>query len=319
LLRKKLIIPIKSKTDKIVPVFLPNFGCKHRCIFCNEYIATDADKLLNLEESIEFYNANNSEFQLAFYGASFTAMPLSVQEKFLVNANLYTDNIRISTIPDEIDQKKLDFLKSYNVKAIEIGVQSFYDDVLTYAKRSHNSEQAISAAKLIRANNIELGIHLMVGLPLDSKEKDIKSATIVSELQASTCRIAPTIVFKDTELEKLYLQGSYTPITLKDSVDIISDMAYILLNNGIKINRFGLHISEAMRKGGVVAGPIHESFGDLIYSEMIFKQIDNNFDYIEANLKYKNLLVGYKGVNRNRITLPITYSNEISGIDLVKL
>ncbi len=300
-------------------MFLPNYGCKHRCIFCNEYIATDADKPLNMQETLNLYNAGSSKFQLAFYGASFTAMPRDVQEKFLKEANDYTDNIRISTIPDEIDQDELDFLINYNVKAIEIGVQSFFDDVLKYAKRSHDSKDAIRAAKLIKSNNIELGIHLMVGLPFDTKEKDLKSAQKVVELGADTCRIAPTIVFKNTELEKLYLNSQYIPIDLDNAVDIISEMAYILLSNNVRINRFGLHISEAMRKGGVVAGPLHDAFGDIVYSELIFKQIDTSYDYIESNIKYKNFLVGYKGINKKRITLPIKWVDNVDGIRLVKL
>jgi len=320
LLQKKLIIPIKSKSKKIVPIFLPNKGCKHRCIFCNEYIATDAYKSINMQESISLYNATqNSDFQIAFYGGSFTAMPLSEQGKYLKEANLYTNDIRISTIPDEINDRELDFLISYNVKSIEIGVQSFDDKVLAYARRSHNAFQAINAAKLIKKRGLELGIHLMVGLPFDTRKKDIFSVEKVVELGANTCRIAPTIVFKNTVLEQLYLKGDYMPINLDTAVDIVSDMAYLLLSNGIVINRFGLHISESMRKGGVVAGPLHEAFGDIVYSEMVYKQIDNSYDYIEANDKYSNFLVGYKGMNKKRINIPIKYSPEIPSIRLVKL
>jgi histone acetyltransferase (RNA polymerase elongator complex component) len=246
-------------------------------------------------------------------------MPLWEQEEYLKEANLYTNDIRISTIPDEINDKELDFLISYNVRAIEIGVQSFDDKVLDYAKRSHNAFQAIKAAELIKRKGLELGIHLMVGLPFDTREKDIFSAKKVVELGADTCRIAPTIIFRNTVLEKLYLKGDYTPVDLDTAVDIVSDMAYILLENGIVINRFGLHISESMRKGGVVAGPLHEAFGDIVYSEMIYKQIDDYYDYIEANHKYANFLVGYKGMNKKRINIPIKYSDEISSVRLVKL
>ncbi len=317
--QKKLIIPIKLKTKKIVPIFLPNYGCKHRCVFCNEFIATDQIKPISIKDSLKFYKVRGEGFQIAFYGGSFTALPMDIQRDFLSKANEYTNDIRISTIPDEINHKELDFLMRYNVRAIEIGVQSFDDEVLEFAKRPHNSKQAIEAARLIKSYGLELGIHLMVGLPKDSERKDLSSAKMVVDLQSDTCRIAPTLVFKNTVLEKLYNQGDYVPMSLDKAVDIVSKMSYILIKSGVKINRFGLHISESMRKGGVVAGPIHESFGDIVYSEMIYKQIDPSYDYIESSPKYKNYLIGYKGMNKDRIKLPIKYFDNLSCIKLVKL
>ena len=66
---------------RIIPVFIPHAGCPHQCIFCNQKkISGQAEtSLLNAEKQINKYlqwvNAS-SENEIAFYGGSFTALPI---------------------------------------------------------------------------------------------------------------------------------------------------------------------------------------------------------------------------------------------------
>lgn len=70
--------------------------------------------------------------------------------------------IRISTRPECIDEQILELLKKYNVKSIELGVQSLDDNVLEATGRKYNFSIVEKSTKLIKKYGIELGIQLMV-------------------------------------------------------------------------------------------------------------------------------------------------------------
>ncbi|MBW2651422.1 MAG: radical SAM protein, partial [Deltaproteobacteria bacterium] len=115
--------------------------------------------------------------------------------------------IRISTRPDYIDDARLELLTRYNVSTVEIGAQSMVDEVLSLSGRGHSSEDIRAAVRLLKKNGIETGVHLMVGLPGDTRKRFEYTVEEIIGLQPDTVRIHPTIVFKDTSLAKSYLEG----------------------------------------------------------------------------------------------------------------
>ena len=87
-----------------------------------------------MTRSVEQYlskTANTIErVEIAFFGGSFTGIEPAKQEYLLKAAYRFikqglVHGIRLSTRPDYIDQKRLDLLKHYNVRTVELGVQSF--------------------------------------------------------------------------------------------------------------------------------------------------------------------------------------------------
>ena len=68
-------------------------------------------------------------WEAAFYGGSFTALPVKVMEELLKPAKQALDegrirSIRLSTRPDCITPEILRLLKRYGGKTVELGVQS---------------------------------------------------------------------------------------------------------------------------------------------------------------------------------------------------
>ena len=109
----------------IIPIFIMNRGCPHRCLFCNERL-TAGDRPDRIEEKafVETVRAHlgggkrkNLPIQIAFYGGTFTGMARNEQRRLLELAAPFlregaVDGIRISTRPDEIDAEGLDLLKA---------------------------------------------------------------------------------------------------------------------------------------------------------------------------------------------------------------
>jgi histone acetyltransferase (RNA polymerase elongator complex component) len=266
-----------------VAFFIPHLGCPHDCSFCNqreiagqtlppavsEISSTASAAVVQLKGFLQ-----NSE--IAFFGGSFTAIPRDYMVRLLEAAYPFTGvdkfhGIRISTRPDAIDGEILGILKQYNVTAIELGAQSMQDSVLMQNGRGHTAQQVVQAAKLIKAAGFELGLQMMTGLYGDSPEGSLYTAQQLSILKPDTMRIYPTIVVKSTALERLYLQGKYTPQTLEQAVSLCSDLLEFFNMKGIPVIRMGLHCTQSLMQG-YIAGPLHPAFRELCESKIYYKK-----------------------------------------------
>jgi histone acetyltransferase (RNA polymerase elongator complex component) len=189
--------------------------------------------------------------------------------------------IRLSTRPDYITEEILDLLSSYEVRTIELGAQSLDDEVLRCSNRGHSIEAVTQAAQMIKAKGISLGIQTMIGLPNDSKEKAIITAQRVVQMAPDIVRIYPTLVIKNTYLQKMYLEGRYIPLTVEDAVDICADLLAIYEENNINVIRIGLQPTESISENGEVeAGPFHPAFRQLVQSKLLLNKM---LQYIKSN------------------------------------
>ena len=286
-----------------IAIFIPHLGCKNDCVFCNQKIITGTEKKITVESirnTIEEYIASlkkadksDYEVEIAFFGGSFTGIDKDEMTVFLKVANEYIGSenitgIRISTRPDYITDEILDILERYNVNAVELGVQSMFDDVLTASKRGHSVDDTVKACGLINKRQITLTGQMMLGLPQSDREKDIATAYKLTELKIKSARIYPTIVFCDTELYQMYKSGKYSVIDIDEAVYRAKEIKKIFDMNKIKILRMGLCSSDNMNNTGdssLFIGPYHPAFGELTESEIIF---DDLCEKIERLIKNKN-------------------------------
>ncbi|WP_448523125.1 elongator complex protein 3 [Pseudothermotoga sp.] len=263
---------------KILPVFLPQRGCKNKCIFCSQWAVTGFERpssFEELDELVKSYSKTTHSFEIAFYGGTFTALDESEQLSYLRWASRYAQfgicsGIRLSTRPDEIDELRVRFLKEHGVKFIELGVQSFDDDVLRLNNRNYTQGDVLKACEILKEFEIDFGIHLMVGLLGDEAMKDILSAWQTARVKAKTCRIHPTLVLKGSILETMHRIGEYVPLDLDTAIDICSDMTAILESQGVRVIRLGLYVPTELLKN-VVAGPHHPRFGELVRTRLVEK------------------------------------------------
>src|SRR5574337_1183453 len=122
----------------IIPFFIPHSGCPHQCVFCNQKNITGqaapTDSAAIRVKIVEYLKTNkkNEPADVAFYGGSFTALPLNVQQDYLepVQPFIHAEQIkgiRLSTRPDCITDEILTLLKKHRVVTVELGVQSMDD------------------------------------------------------------------------------------------------------------------------------------------------------------------------------------------------
>ncbi len=269
-----------NKLHYIIPVFVPDLGCPHRCVFCNQKKITGMENVPDGSEvrgKIKSYletmpRGDGIVREVAFYGGSFTAVDKDLQKELLKPAYEFMvkgdiNRIRVSTRPDAISEEILVLLSGYGVATVELGVQSMDDEVLWQAGRGHTSRDVLRAVALIRSWGLELGLQMMVGLPGATEARDIYTASELTALAPDLVRIYPCLVLKGTRLAELYAQGKYQPLELEEAVLRCKKLLVMFEKEGINVIRIGLQPSEQINlRGDVIAGPYHPAFRELVES-----------------------------------------------------
>ncbi|MDR7856364.1 radical SAM protein [Tissierella sp.] len=293
----------------IIPIFVPHFGCPHDCVFCNQKKITGLSTNVSPEDVSNIIEEHLSTFkpesivEVAFYGGSFTAIDIDIQKKLLevpyrYKINNKIDGIRLSTRPDCIDEIILKNLKDYLVDTIELGVQSLNETVLYESGRGHSADDVYKSVKMIKEFGFNMGLQMMVGLPSDTIEKSLYTCKEFLKLSPDCVRVYPTLVIKDTYLEKQYLEGNYTPISVEKAVDICSILLMLFRINDIDVIRMGLQPTENIQLGkDVVAGPFHPAFGQLVEAN-IFK-ILLNYYFTKNRIETKGKMLIIEANSRN--------------------
>jgi histone acetyltransferase (RNA polymerase elongator complex component) len=309
-----------------IPIFIPHLGCNNECVFCNQRKISGNSKIQNIEEIRDDINKhleylkNKKKIQIAFFGGSFTGIPIQHQIEYLKLANEFildgkVDSIRISTRPDYINITLVKMLKKYNVKTIELGVQSMDNLVLESSKRGHTSIDVIRAAIIINLMNIELGFQVMIGLPNSTVKSEIMSISKLLKFNPKQLRIYPVYVLEKSQLYDMYLSHEYIPLTLDDAVTRTAEVIKICRSSDVQIIRIGLQSTEEIAaNNSKIVGPVSDNFAEYALSKIVLERlekeivkmirvdkVDNSRQKIEIHVanKFISIVVGPKRINKN--------------------
>jgi len=328
----------------VIPIFVPHLGCPNDCTFCNQKSISGKDKKITEEalrktinDYLKSFKEKNNKIEIAFFGGSFTGIDIKEQEKLLKIANEYikqkkVDEIRISTRPDYINKDILKMLKKYNVKTIELGVQSTNNYILSKCHRGHTFEDVKKASKLIRRYRFNLGHQMMVGLPESTKIDELNTAKDLIKLKPKMVRIYPVLVIKNTKLSEEYINGEYEPITLNQAVERCKELVYLFNKKRIKVIRIGLQNTDLISEPGsnkseVIAGPYHPAFGQLVadsiwYDSIVDKIKKFNVKVKEVNIKVNpmevNNVIGHKKSNAKKLKETYEVDIKVEGDKRIK-
>ena len=181
---------------RILPIFVPHAGCPNQCVFCDQKRISGSPFSASAETVETALNALSpgAGVELAFYGGSFTAIPVERQEELLSAADAFRKSgtvscLRVSTRPDAVDEETLKRLSRHGVETVELGAQSMSDDVLRLSGRGHTAAHTERAAALIKAAGMKLILQMMTGLPGSDAEKDLETARRIIALRPDGVRI----------------------------------------------------------------------------------------------------------------------------------
>ena len=291
-----------SARAAVLPVFVPHLGCEHACVFCNQRRISGQEKPASCEDVTDIIRKSASflppggKRQLAFYGGSFTAIPIPEQEALLgaaqaAKARGEIDSIRLSTRPDAIDDTVLARLRRCGVETVELGAQSMDDEVLRLSGRGHTAEDVERASRLLKGAGFRLILQMMTGLPGATAEKDLESARRLIALRPDGVRIYPTVIVRDTALFDMWRAGLYREHTVEDAVELCARIVPLFEAAGIPVIRLGLNPTEELSGGAAAGGAYHPALGELVKSRVLLEKARELLEGVEPGSRVR-LIVG---------------------------
>jgi len=257
---------------KVYPIFLSNAGCPSRCVFCNQRAAERIKPWeQSVQEAFDYIQGSNLVYdEIAFYGGTPTSsekLLKKILDPFLIFLrNGKAKGLRVSTRPDQINEQIVKILADHGVTTVEIGVESFSDEVLEMSGRGHSVSDVVHAHELLKGQFREV-FQLMVGLPGENDCHREKTISQTVSLKPWGVRYFPTLVLRGTDLERMYVDGTYKPLTMEEAL-YWSRKAYCSFKDaGIAVLQIGLHSSEFL-SDELVAGPYCGNFGELVRGVM---------------------------------------------------
>ena len=181
------------------------------CTYCNNntfnpnYCKPDKSITQQLKEGVKFFS---KKYKTQKYLAYFQAYTNTYSDITLLE-NIYDEALNfpgvvglvIGTRPDCIDEKIANLLEKLAKKTfilLEFGVESTLNRTLNIVNRCHTYQETIATYNLVKGRNIELGAHLIIGLPYETKEDILNHAIEISKLPISTLKLHQLQIVKHT-------------------------------------------------------------------------------------------------------------------------
>ena len=155
---------------------------------------------------------------------------------------LKLDNVvglNIATRPDSITPECLDYLEELSKKTyltIELGLQTIHDKTSKFINRCHTLECFEDMVTKLRRRNINVVVHIINGLPYETKEMMIDTVKYLSNLDIQGIKIHMLSILKDTKLAEIYKLENFKLITRDEYIDIVCDQLEYLRED-IVVNR----------------------------------------------------------------------------------
>ena len=209
------------------------------CTYCNNqtfnpaYCRPAKSITQQLEEGKQFFRRKYPDMRYLAYFQAYTNTyaPLSeLQEKY-EEALSVPDivGLVIGTRPDCMPPALLSYLQSLQKRGhtiiVEYGIESVYDTTLKRIRRGHTHAQSIDAIRRTAEAGLPVGIHIILGLPGESREMILDEADQLSELPITTLKIHQLQLIKGTLMADEYFRNptDFHLFTVDEYIQLLCD------------------------------------------------------------------------------------------------
>ncbi len=231
-----------------------NFSCPNKingngCIFCSRLgsgdFAGNKEKDLitqfNEVKTIMEKKWPDSYYIGYFQANTNTYAPLSeLKEKYETILNLpNVVGLNIATRSDAISSDCYDYLEELSKRTnliVELGLQSIHEKTLKFINRGHDLKNFENAVKELQKRNIEVVVHIINGLPGETKDDMLETVKYLNNLNIDGIKIHMLHIIKDTDLADYYETNKFHILTKEEYIDIVINQLE-LLNPKIVIHR----------------------------------------------------------------------------------
>lgn len=219
------------------------------CIYCSKLGSGDfaGNKEKSIQEQFEdikkvmLHKWPEAKFIAYFQAGSNTYASVNKLKKIYEPVLKYENVVGISlaTRCDCISEECLNYLEDLSKRTyliIELGLQTIHEKTSKLINRAHTLKEFDTMVKKLRERNLNVVVHIINGLPYETKEMMLKTIRYLNTLDIQGVKIHMLHILKDTALEKLYEKEKFHVLTKEEYVDIVCDQLEIL-NPDIVIHR----------------------------------------------------------------------------------
>ena len=213
------------------------------CIFCSGTGSGDfagdpgqsiTEQIMSGKQRVKNKLPKSDHGYIAYFQAfTNTYGPVKKLEKMYMEAAMNEDIeiISIATRPDCLPDDVLDLISRVNrIKPvwIELGLQTIHEKTAEYIRRGYPLSVYDEAVHKLRERRIETIVHVILGLPGETKEDMLSTVRYVGESGVQGIKLQLLHVLKGTDLADDYMAGEFTCLGMEEYTDLIRDALTVL-------------------------------------------------------------------------------------------
>lgn len=229
--------------QKVAKVALnADFNCPNRdgskgyggCIFCSS--SGSGDYAGNVHNHLEKQFQTISQIMkrkwpecayIAYFQANTNTYGPLDKIKKMIQPFLEKEDVKgiaLATRPDCLSEEIVCYLSEVNQTKdvyIELGLQTIHDETSKLINRGHTYQEFLDGLALCRQYNLEVCVHIINGLPFETKEMMIETAKTLGQLDIQALKIHMLFVVKNTKLQQMYENHEFEMLTRQEYIDIV--------------------------------------------------------------------------------------------------
>ena len=221
---------------------------KNGCIFCSEkgsgeFAQNKGSVTEKLQKAKSLVEKKNKSGKYIAYFQSFTNTyaPISTLKKLYLEAIEpdYIVGLSIATRPDCLGAEVISLLSEIGkIKpvCVELGFQTSNEKTAQYIRRGYNNEVFACAVKSLKEAGIEVVAHIIIGLPFETLDDAVNTTKFCVDAGVDGVKFHLLHVIKNTDLEKEYLKGVFSTLSLEEYAEILKACISVL-PSGITVHR----------------------------------------------------------------------------------
>lgn len=212
-----------------------HFSCPNMksggCIYCVNTSDARTIKEQWLAECARIRAKDENARICAYFGAHTNTFcsPEELSELLQTALELGAFSVSIATRADCLDEPKTRILAEFPLPlTVELGLQTVHDSTAALINRGHTFADFLRGYALLRECGIRVCVHIINGLPDETPNMMLETARELALLRPDGVKIHSLHVLNGTRLCELYENGTYTPLTREEYIDITARQLELL-------------------------------------------------------------------------------------------
>ena len=226
-----------------------NFTCPNRdgkvsrggCLFCSDSGSGDFAGNPSDDLKVQFKKVSemmshkwpNCKYIAYFQANSNTYGPVeklkATFEPFVNQKNIV--GIDIATRPDCLDNNVIEYLANLNQRTdlwVELGLQTIHETTAKWFNRGYSLEVFEEALKKLRANNINVCVHIINGLPVETKQQMLETVKYLAKQDIQGIKIHMLYALKNSRIARYMEEHHLDFMSREEYIDlVVSQIEYL--------------------------------------------------------------------------------------------